>query len=212
MRSVLALVLVATPSLAAAGPITAGVGLGLAHSEANADAEANSTVGLFGRVGFTKRLSAQLELAKIQHDDEAAWGATAMRTGTALLVVDLRDHDRGPWIPVLMVGTGLDRQTSTYSGIAGPVDVVTSGYHIEGGLGLEYRAAGGLTIGADVRMGGRGLDDEYAAQPVGGGIEGRSAAPCGGGGEEGHIGRLPAPAHLSEGEYRSARIALGIRF
>jgi len=189
MRTVFAAVLVlALPSAAVAGPITAGVSLGLAQSKADAElgTDSQQTVGLFGRLGFSSRISGQLEVSRYQTDD----GTNAtIRTGTALLVVDLKD--RGPWMPVLVAGIGLDHAVDP-SGLSS----TTRGHHIEGGLGLEYRSAGGFTLGADVRLGGRSIDDQVVAQDdilcfV---------APCFG------------PSPLKEGEYRSARVTLGVRF
>jgi hypothetical protein len=187
MRIALAGVLVLVPAVAAAQPpITAGVSLGLAQSKADSQQDANQTVGLFGRLGFTKRLAGQLEVARYQAD-----GSTNnMRTGTALLVVDLAENPH--FVPTLVAGIGLDRAdagcpTCTWEG-------TTTGHHIEGGFGLEYRSDGGLTLGADFRLGGRSIDGQPKALPV-----------------EGDIIAF-APSHLSEGEYRSMRVTLGIRF
>lgn len=176
----------AVPLTATAGPITAGVSLGLAQSKADAQADSNQTIGLFGRLAFTSRLAGQLELARYQTD---ATSNNNMRTGTALLVVDLAESRR--WVPTLAAGIGLDRAdsgcpTCTWEG-------QTTGHHIEGGLGLEYRAEGGFTLGADLRMGGRSIDHGQL-QPLQGGVI------------------AFAPSHFSEGEYRSARVTLGIRF
>ena len=189
MRRVLALTLLALPSVAAARPITAGVDLGLSHSEynSNTDTDASSTLGVFARVGLSSRLAAQLEIQRIRTDD--TYGAAAdLQTGTALLVVEL--GATGRLVPTLMVGVGLDRANADYG-------ETTTGHHIEGGFGLEYRLDGGLTLGADVRMGGRSIDDEtvYAYDDA---VPGTIA--------------LYAPSGLQAGEYRSARVTLGVRF
>ena len=182
MRTVLAAALVLVlPAAAVAGPVTAGVSLGLAQSEADADlgADASQTLGLFGRLGFSSRISGQLEVSQYQTDDGSN---VKIRTGTALLVVDLKAN--GPWMPTLIAGIGLDHAEGEFSS--------TSGHHIEGGFGLEYRSTGGFTIGADVRLGGRSIDDgEVVAQDD---------------------VVFFAPSQLQEGEYRSARITFGVRF
>ncbi|MBS1118730.1 MAG: hypothetical protein H6Q90_958, partial [Deltaproteobacteria bacterium] len=128
------------------GAITAGVSLGLSQAKADAQADASQTLGLFGRLGLSSRLSGQLELSRYQTDDGSS---VDIRTATALLVVDLAR--RGHWMPTLVAGIGIDDESSGFSS--------TSGHHIEGGFGLEYRVDGGLTIGADLRMGGRSLDN-----------------------------------------------------
>lgn len=187
MRRALVFALLALPSVAAARPITAGVDLGLSHSEynSNTDTDASSTLGVFARVGLTSRLAAQLEVQRIRMDD--TYGTAAdLKTGTALLVVEL--GATGRLVPTLKVGIGLDRASGYYGD-------TTSGHHIEGGFGLEYRLDGGLTLGADVRMGGRSIDQqtEYAYD------------------DRPEIA-LYAPSALQAGEYRSARVTLGVRF
>lgn len=178
MRSAaIALVLVALPSFAQARPLTAGVGIGRIQGENSS--EGQGTLELFGRLGFTARVAGQLELQKIDGDYAAA------RTATALLVVDLGSGSR--LMPIMFGGAGIDRASDGYGGSA-------RGTHIEGGLGLEYRADGGLTIGADLRLGGRSVDDDVGIQPL-----------------EGDIALYYAPM-LEAGEYRSARVFAGIRF
>lgn len=184
MRRVLAFALVALPSVAAARPITAGVALGISHGQDDADDQANSTLGVFARVGLTSRLAAQLEVQRIRMDDTYGAGGD-LKTGTALLVVEL--GRTGRLVPTLAVGVGLDRASDDYYG-------ATTGHHIEGGLGLEYRFDGGLTLGADVRVGGRSVDDKVYAY------------------DDKAVIALYAPSPLEEGEYRSARVTLGVRF
>lgn len=177
--------LTALPTVAAARPITAGVSVGSAHSKADADRDANTSLGLFGRIALTRRLAGQLEVSKLQLDDETNYDHATIRKLTALVVFDLLDH--GAFVPVLFAGLGVDRETSDWS--------ERSGDHIEGGVGLEYRARGGLTLGVDLRLGSRSIEDRYEALPV-----------------EGDIALLAPPAHLSEGEYRTLRLTLGVRF
>jgi opacity protein-like surface antigen len=201
MRVALALAVLAVPatssSLAIASPaITAGLSLGAIQSEVDAEGDHNNTLGLYGRLGFSKRIAGQLEVAKLS-TGEYNYDNTTIRTATALLVVDLRD--RGELMPVLMAGLGIDRASSDYDS--------TSGTHIEGGLGLEYRARSGLTIGLDFRLGGRSVDERvYEAYPVEGDVGG---APCG---LETCVLANEAPSELREGEYRALRLSLGIRF
>ena len=131
------LALLALPSLADARPFTAGVGIGRTQAKADAQGDAYDTAEVFGRLGFTKRLAAQVELAKI---------GDGIRTGTALLVVELGSHPH--IVPTLSAGFGVDR--SNYA----------NGTHTEGGFGLEYRSDGGLVIGGEFRLGGRSITDE----------------------------------------------------
>jgi hypothetical protein len=194
MRTWLAALVLAVPSLAVASPpITAGVDLGLAQSKADGDqgADATHTLGLFGRVGFTGRLGAQLELSKIDTGD---YSDSTIRKATALLVVEL--GSRANFYPILLVGIGLDRESSNYG-------YSRNASHIEGGFGLEYRIPNGLTIGADIRMGGRSIDEEDYAYPTEGGIR-----------KDGQTTTIASytPSSLQEGEYRAARLTLGVRF
>lgn len=174
----------ALPSVAAANPITAGVNLGVTQSKEDGAAglDANDTIGLFGRIGFNKRISGQLEVTRIKTDDGSD---VSIRSGTASLVIDLTS--KGRLVPTLSAGIGLDSASTTYGS-------TTDAHHIEGGLGLEYRAEGGLTIGVDLRLGGRTLDQQQDIAYPATGVA------------------YFAPSTLREGEYRSARLFLGVRF
>ena len=181
LATLAAATLAAAPTVAEARPITAGVGLGLTQSKDSAATDPNHTLGVFGRVGLTPRLSAQLDLARLESDDQNV----TLRTGTALLVLDFGGD--GHLVPVLLAGLGLDSASYSYGGD-------TSASHVEAGLGLEYRLDGGLTLGADVRVGSRSVDPMPAtAYPTGGAL-------------------YYAPSTLRDGEYRSARLTAGIRF
>lgn len=180
LAAAVVIALASLSSLATARPITVGASLGRIQSKANADGEASDTYQLFGRAGVTPRLAVQLELQKIVDP------AIDVRTGTALLVVELASNPR--WAPLLIAGMGIDRASTDW--------YEASGTHIEGGLALEYRADGGLTIGADLRLGGRSVDDQTEYYPA---LEGDNVA-------------LWAPYGLVEGEYRSARLYAAIRF
>jgi hypothetical protein len=181
---------IALPSLAAARPITAGVGLGRIQSKVDANASANDTLQVFGRLGLTSRLSGQVEALKI----DTGTSATTIRTFTALLVVDLGGI--GPehrLVGTMTAGAGIDRASDPYGYDA-------SGTHMEGGFGLEYRAQNGLVIGADLRIGGRSVDNQYKLQPV-----------VYDGTNRGIIASYPATS-LQEGEYRAGRVFAAIRF
>jgi hypothetical protein len=178
MRCVgIAALALALPSLADARPITFGVGLG--RTQSKVDADANGTQQLFGRVAFTPRLAGQLELQGI--DDPSM----NIRTATVLLVVEL--GSMGKLVPLLVAGFGYGHASSDWG-------TETSGTHKEGGFGLEYRADGGLTLGVDLRLGGRSID-QGGEVPV----------------ATGEIA-LYAPPGLVAGEYRSGRLYVGIRF
>jgi hypothetical protein len=188
MRSLLALA-VFLPSIAAAETkVTVGATAGLWQNKQDAQDGADSihTLGLYGRVGLSKRLSAQLEITRHQSQEGCAtctFGTeTDIRVFSGLLVVDLTDGGR--WVPTLMAGVGIDRDDGSFP---------TSGTHIEGGFGLEYRADGGLTIGADARLGGRSINSEVIAEP---------ATDL----------RFFGPTAMREGEYRAIRLTLGVRF
>ncbi len=173
---------------------------GVTQSKQDADigADANHTIGLFGRLGFTPRLAGQLEVARIQTED----GGANIRTATALLVVDL--GSKGRLVPILLAGLGLDDASTPYGTSQGA-------HHIEGGLGLEYRADG-ITIGADVRLGDRTLHDDQNVYPVSGGAVACDSRGCEDAGTKPTPTALYAPSTLQDGEYRTARITLGIQF
>lgn len=185
LRALAVATVVALPSLAAANPVSAGIHLGMTQTKQDGEAgiDASNTVGLFGRLGFTKRVGGQLELMKLGTQDGS--GVT-IRSGTVLVIADLTTGSR--LVPTIALGVGIDNASYQYGGS-------TKATHIEGGVGLEYRAEAGLTIGVDLRMGGRSLDAQKGAVPVdGAGVT------------------YYAPSYLSGGEYRSGRVTLGVRF
>src|SRR4051812_27479488 len=132
MRALAIASLIAIPTLAHANPITVGASLGLSESKIDSDngADPTRTLGLFGRLGFSNRVAGQLELMRYTSEtgcDTCTFGTTTeIRTGTALLIVDLTDNPR--WVPTLAAGLGIDRDDGSYP---------TSAHHFEGGLGLE---------------------------------------------------------------------------
>jgi hypothetical protein len=185
-RLALGLVLLAAVSgtAAAEGRVSAGLGLGVTHSEEHAlqGAEPSSTVGLWGRLKMGRRVSGQVEISKVQTEDGSG---VAIRQGSALLVVDL---GTSRLVPVALVGVGVDNESTEYS----DEDFV----HAFLGAGLEYRAASGITIGLDFRMGARATT-EPQYKPL-----------AAGSGEAYFL----APSQLAEGEFRSARLTVGVRF
>jgi hypothetical protein len=182
VRAACVALVLASPVVADAGKLTAGVSVGSSHDQKDDEIgiSGSQTVGLLGRLALTPRLSGQLELMKFERQDGSG---TTVRTGTALLVVDLTAHPR--WVPTIMVGLGIDRASHDFG--------ASSGRHIEGGFGLEYRATGGFTLGADFRLGGRSVDEED--QVI-------LDAPT----------VFIAPGRLQASEYRAGRIWAGIRF
>lgn len=181
------------PSVAAADStrLTLGAAAGLSQDKADGGDESAQSLGLWGRLQLTKRIAGQLELAKQETQFGCAtctFGTTStIRTYTGLMVVDLADS--GPWMPILLAGFGLDRDSGSFP---------TNGRHIEGGFGIEYRASAGLLIGADVRMGGRSIDQQEMILETDPGLVGGDA--------------LILRPGLRAGEYRSARITFGVRF
>lgn len=159
--------------------------LGVTQAEASADyTDANHTLGLFARGRLTRRLSAQLEVTRLATDDDS----TTIRVYSVTATLDLTSHPH--IVPMLLAGTGLDRQSTSYG-------TYTHAHHFEGGLALEYRADGGFTAGVDVRIGGRSIDEQTAYA--------LDKAPPN--------ATLFAPASdLQAGQYRSARLYAGIRF
>ncbi len=186
----LALVPALASAVAAETKVVVGVSAGLFHNKEDAEAgfDSTETLGLWGRVGLSKRLSAQLEIARHQSQqgcDTCTFGtATDVRVFSGLIVIDLTDGGR--WVPTMLAGIGIDRDDGS---------IPTSGSHIEGGFGLEYRANGGLTIGADARLGGRSIDDDATIQ-----VDAANSI------------RFVGPTVMREGEYRAIRMTLGVRF
>lgn len=215
MRALVAVAILGTspiaPSAALAGPVTAGVTLGIAQDKINAEQDSSDSIGLFGRLAFGRRIAGQLEIQKLNLPDDTG----SMRTVTGLLVVDLRDATRGPLVPIFIAGIGVDHQWVDDYGY--PYEI--SGKHIEGGLGLEYRARTGLTVGIDLRIGNREIENQtYYDAPVADAGDGKmspsSLAPCEF--EEDCSGDTP-PAYygtgkMGAGEYRAARLYVGIHF
>ena len=178
MRSALILVpLLVSPSWlaapAAANPLEIGASLGV--NEDMSYQASSHALGVFGRIGLAPAISGQLELAKLDNDQMG----TAVRTGNALIVVDL---GHGSLAPIALAGVGMDTTSD--------INADRRYAHAELGAGLEYRALGGVTLGADVRIGTRKLVDDR------------------------ETGLLTAyePLTLSAGDYRSARITLGVTF
>ncbi len=168
--------LLALPGLADAGPITAGASLGVTQEEAMSAQSPDHSESVFGRIALTPRLAAQLELSRIDMTDRVQ--NANEKTASALVVIDLGAS--GHLVPILLAGAGLDSADAGYNSV--------SAHHLEAGLGLEYRADGGLIVGADARLGDRTIDSQ-------------STFPD-----------LFWNPLLQGGQYRSARVTLGVRF
>lgn len=105
-----------------------------------------------------------------------------IKTGNALLVADFAT---GALVPLVVIGGGLDREqfaSATYA-------------HVEAGLGLELRTRAGFMVGADVRIGTRTLVSQTLVEA-----------------DAGPRPYLYDPSVLHEGEYRSARVTIGVIF
>lgn len=223
-RVLVAAMVIALPSTALAGPITAGVTLGIAQTKADAEGDAVGAHGIFGRVRLGQRLGVQLELAKVGGPE----AGNDIRSASALLVVDLLDATRYRIVPMFLAGIGVDRQRLGDPVYDDSYDDVVNGKHVEGGFAVEYRSPHGLTVGLDLRVGSRELDGGYVGGPTpvdpiaGGGTTGGDSpitprgriaptVPC-----EPNTCNEPfidgGYAVMQPGEYRSARIVIGIQF
>ncbi len=190
-RGLAALALLASPS-AFASPITLGVGAGVTQDGINANQDPLTTESLFARIGLTQRFSIELDLAKVNQSDSS----TDTKVVTGLAVFDLGSSQLG-LVPQVFAGLGVDRSTTSYYG-------ETDGHHFEVGAGLEYRAAGGLTLGARFHLGQRTIDSTpeiYYAYDAGGSTP---IACCG--------GDVYSPSAQNDGEYRTLDAYAGIRF
>jgi len=186
----------ALPSAARAEGVL-GVSIGRSEDVQGASGEANHTLGVLGRMSLGGRLSGQLELQQT----EAPGDGSRLRSATALLVIDLVQGSR--LVPMLVGGAGLDRASFLGGG------VTMEGHHFEGGLGLEYRTDGGFFVGADLRLGGRSIENDQVVLDGAGGIP--PPPPP---------GSFPPPIDpkplvvtgIAEGEYRTLRLTIGARF
>jgi hypothetical protein len=164
---------------ASAGPVTVGASLGITQDEVNSNQDPNSTLSAFGRVAVTHRFGVELDLTKV--DTGSGYSA---RIITGLAVLDLGNSVH--WVPHIFAGLGYDAANDGYGDI--------EGHHFEGGLGLEYRADGGFTVGARFHLGGRSIDSQPAVYPL---------ACC---------SDLWSPNTLQASEYRSLDAYAAIRF
>jgi hypothetical protein len=189
MRLGLALLVVCTSSSAAlARPFTFGVGAGTVQSENDTDDEAERVLEAWGRVGLTPRFGLQLDVEKFTLTQDEV----TVRSGTALAVFELGALGRSRGlVPLVFGGVGIDHASTPYGG-------TEDGSHVEGGLGLELRLDGGLVISADARIGSRSPDDRQDSEPV---IL------------DGQIGVMAySQPILPDGQYRSVRVGVGLRF
>lgn len=175
-----------------AGSLTVGAALGVTQDGVNASQAPLTTESVFARLGLTRRLSAELDLQKTNQSGTS----NDVRVVTGLVVVDLGSSSLG-LVPQLFAGLGIDRSTTSYSGD-------TDAHHFEVGAGLEYRAAGGLTLGARFHVGQRTVDSTPTMYAYPLGADG-TAVPCCG-------GDVSAPSSQNDGEFRSVDAYAGIRF
>jgi hypothetical protein len=106
-----------------------------------------------------------------------------IKIANALLVADFMT---GPLVPLVVIGGGIDHEqfaSATYA-------------HAEAGVGLELRTHAGFMVGADVRIGTRTVVSQQMIDYAQG-----TASPW-----------LYDPQTLHEGEYRSARVTIGVTF
>jgi len=175
---------VAVPSLASANPIEIGAGIG--KTQSSSDAESNQgtldALNLYGRISLFGPIGLQAEIGKVDTGSQST-----VRTASLLGVIELT---QGRFVPVLLAGAGVDQSDDTFG---------TLKYaHAEVGLGLAFRISDGLTIGVDAREGTRkAIDNPDYAQPLANG---------------GGVIDLYAPRSISEGEYRTVRATVGVRF
>lgn len=189
------------PVTAIAGP-TVGVAIGSTQAEgdANSGAGANSTLGLFVRGRVSRAFQVQAEIGKLETD--AGTGST-IRNYDAAALFDL-GRGRSRLVPFLLADVGLDvisENSAQYNSLYSNPDAHY--FHAAAGIGLEYRFAGGFVVGADVRIGTRSNTAGQATpQPVGiaNGVA-PAIAPA-----------YVASSSLAEGQYRSARLTLGVHF
>ena len=192
----IALVATVSPTLAAARPITIGVTLGEAQSEAESGINQgpDEVYGAYLRVGLTRHVAVQLELARI--DSDASYD---VRTAGLAGVIDLGNgwavrRLGGRFVPILLGGGGEAWGSAAGNG------TTSYGLHLEAGLGIEYRGTSGLVIGGDARIGNRWMQTQAIVPYAGAG----ATACCG--------SSLVEDEGLYDGQYRSLRVTLGVMF
>ena len=198
MRAALVALVTLSPALASARPITIGATVGEAQSEAEGanNQGPDLTYGLFVRVGITRHIAGQLEVTRINSDSDYD-----TRSASLLGVIDLSSgwggaRLAGRLVPLVLLGGGEAWGSSALT--------TTDSYalHLEAGLGLEYRARGGLVIGIDARIGNRWMQTSTATFNPG------CACGC-------CFGPGPGPQEdegLWDGQYRSLRTYVGLTF
>jgi len=172
--------IVAASTPAVAGPMTFGADLGVMQSRLDAGSSPNPTLGAFGRLGVARQLAVQLSVARIEMPDGNMMPGIDMKQVDAAVIADL---GAGTIVPVVIADIGVDR--AQWQELRDRVYA-----HAEIGLGLDWRFAGGLVIGADARLGHRTLVAHSEAD----------------------IDTYLEPRMLSEGDYRSVRLYAGVRF
>jgi hypothetical protein len=184
-----AVALLLVPALASADPALefgAGVGLTQDANAATAGQGTTQAVDLYARMHVIGPFAAQVELGTVDTN-----GQQTVRTGSVLGVAELM---HGRVVPLLLAGFGIDQ---VGSGMMSSDQYTYS--HVELGLGLQIRISGGLTLGVDVRQGTRSVQSQPAPTPV-----------LDNGGGFGTDLRMQEP--IADGDYRTVRATLGVRF
>lgn len=184
------LTITAASATALANPLELGAGVGLTQSSQDAsNSESSRQIdALYLRVGVFGPLSLQGELGST----DASGGNVHSLTGAAVL-----ELGRHRWVPYLLAGVGADSTTSS-----------STSPRAEAGVGLEYRTQSGLAIGVDVREGYRPSAPQpplYIDPPS-------NNPPIGGGAGGGTSRLIPPDASAPDGQFRTARVTIGIAF
>lgn len=194
--ALLAAAVVSIPSLAAASPLEVGVGGGVVQSSRAADdgSDAPQFANIYARANLSPILGAQLEVDRIQLQSGDDGGK--ILGGTGLLVVDLA---KGPWVPSLEAGAGMDWARYTDDGRNQKY------HHIEFGFALHYRTRDGLVLGIDGRIGIRTLDSQQVVF-----VDGDGGPPIAAGADISP--RFFGGQALDDGQYRALKATIGVRF
>lgn len=146
----------APPAPAATTKFSVGISAGRMLDD-HYEGSDNHSLGVWGRAQLTPWVGVQLEA----QEQTIPFTSSKLRGATALIALDLM---KGPVVPVVLAGLGVDRTTEETFG------TTVTGRHLEAGLALEYRTAGGFVLGADLRTGERTFDDlktaPLAQEPV----------------------------------------------
>jgi hypothetical protein len=183
-----------SPRLAAAGPITVGAMFGETQSQIESESGQgpDRTYGGFIRVAITPHVATQLEGVSIKSDPECT-----VTSATLLAVISgnsLGSLLNGRFVPIVVLGVG--ESWGTTSDVTNETDMLV---HVVAGIGLEYRARIGLSLGVQARLGQRWMETQYPIYSA--------PYPPGAGGPF-----LPAYEGLWAGQFRSLLATAGWQF